>query len=399
VLKSRNLSIPLVVLGVLLQFLGYYTLARKIEPVMYQFYLVAWWSYIILIDGVLGLKDGRRSVLGRGLPWLVTASAAFWCLFELLNLRLQNWFYINVPPAPAVRFPGYFLAFGTVIPAVWLTNDLFLRILPEVKAGRLAPGRWQRYEVPMGLLWLALCLAFPTYLFGLVWGFLALVADGINYRRRSPSFTGDLEAGRLKPMLAAVLSGLACGCLWEFWNYWSITKWVYTVPFFERLKLFEMPVLGYVGFAAFGIETMACVNLIKGWVRPGRRRLVAALCALVVAFGTFYLIDRYTVFSYTSPVSELFFIKEGTREMLEARGVETSYGIDPDLLDSSERQQLALMNLRGLGLDNLQRLDEYGVRSIKWLAALDEKELSGILDEPDMRRVRIYLSAARAAAH
>jgi len=398
VLKSRNLSISLVVLGVLLQFLGYYTLARKIEPVMYQFYLVAWWSYIILIDGVLGLKDGRRRVFGSGLPWLVTASAAFWCLFELLNLRLQNWFYINVPPEPAVRFPGYFLAFGTVIPAIWLTNELFLRILPEVKVGRLAPGRWQRYEVPMGLLWLALCLAFPTYLFGLAWGFLALVADGINYRRGSPSFTGDLEAGRLKPMLAAVLSGLVCGGLWELWNYWSITKWVYTVPFFERLKLFEMPVLGYVGFAAFGIETMACVNLMEGWVRPGRRRLVAALCALALALGTFCLIDRYTVFSHTSPVSELFFIKEGTRVGLEARGIETSYAIDYRLLSERERQQLALMNLRGLGLENVRRLDEHGVRSIKELAALDETQLSSILSGPNMRRVRIYLNAARAAA-
>jgi predicted flap endonuclease-1-like 5' DNA nuclease len=97
-------------------------------------------------------------------------------------------------------------------------------------------------------------------------------------------------------------------------------------------------------------------------------------------------------------VSELFFIKEGTRVGLEARGIETSYAIDYRLLSERERQQLALMNLRGLGLENVRRLDEHGVRSIKELAALDETQLSSILSGPNMRRVRIYLNAARAAA-
>jgi hypothetical protein len=395
VLKSGNLSAPLIALAILLQCLGYYTLAKKIEPMMYQFYLVSWWSYIMLIDGVLGLKDGRRRVLGGRLPRLVAASAAFWCLFELLNLRLQNWFYINVAPEQAIRFAGYFLAFGTVIPAICLTNELFLRILPEVRCAPLALGRWARYEIPVGLLWLALCLAFPTYLFGLAWGFLALVADGINYRRGWASFTRDLEEGRLKPIAASILSGLACGFLWELWNHWSITKWVYTVPFFERLKLFEMPALGYVGFAAFGIETIAFLNLIEGPIRPGKMRLGASLCALVFAFGSFILIDRYTVFSYTAPVSELFFIKEETRQALEAKGVETSYAIDPRMLDGSERRQLALMHLKGLGVDNLRRLEDHGVCTTAGVAALNEKELSVILGEPDMRRVRIYLDAAR----
>ncbi len=349
-----------------------------------------------LIGAVLGLKDGRRRVPASRVFRLAVYSAGFWCLFELLNLRLQNWFYINVTPYPVVRFGGYFLAFGTVIPAVYLTNELFLRILPEAKCRPLATGRWGRYEVPAGLLWLVLCLVFPTYLFSLAWGFFALVADGINYRAQRASFLRDLEEGRLKPMLAAVLAGLACGALWEFWNYWSVTKWVYTVPFFESVKLFEMPVLGYVGFAAFGIETMACVTLLSG-IRPGRQQLMACLLALVFAFGTFFLIDRYTVFSYTARVSELFFIDEATRDRLEARGVETSYGIHPGTLTASERQQLDLMNMRGLGLDNLRRLDKHDIRSIKELAALDENQLSAILDEPNMRRVRVYLAAAHAA--
>ena len=108
-LKAKSVSTLLVVFAILLQFLGYYTLIEKIEPVMYQFYLVAWWSYIVLIYAILGFKDGRKRVPGSRVFRLAAFSAGFWCLFELLNLRLQNWFYINVTPHPVVRFGGYFL--------------------------------------------------------------------------------------------------------------------------------------------------------------------------------------------------------------------------------------------------------------------------------------------------
>ena len=51
-----------------------------------------------------------------------------------------------------------------------------------------------------------------------------------------------------------MLSGFLCGMLWEFWNFWSRAKWHYTVPIMERLKIFEMPVPGYLGFPAFALE-------------------------------------------------------------------------------------------------------------------------------------------------
>jgi hypothetical protein len=57
--------------------------------------------------------------------------------------------------------------------------------------------------------------------------------------------------------LAAFAGGLGCGFLWEFWNYWALTKWVYHLPFLgaaEHIRYFEMPVVGLLGFIAFGIE-------------------------------------------------------------------------------------------------------------------------------------------------
>jgi hypothetical protein len=49
-------------------------------------------------------------------------------------------------------------------------------------------------------------------------------------------------------------SGLLCGVLWEFWNFWAGAKWHYTVPILEHLKIFEMPLPGYFGFPPFAVE-------------------------------------------------------------------------------------------------------------------------------------------------
>ena len=48
-------------------------------------------------------------------------------------------------------------------------------------------------------------------------------------------------------------TGIVCGVLWEFWNYWAIGKWQYLITF-AGPKLFEMPVPGYLGFPAFAFE-------------------------------------------------------------------------------------------------------------------------------------------------
>jgi hypothetical protein len=230
---------------------------------MYQFYLISWWSCIMFVDAVLARKTRQFHVFNRQFVPLAIMSVAFWCLFELVNLRLQNWFYINVPEYPTLRLTGYMLAFGTVIPAVYLFTALYARLLPDIRVKPVRIGGRVRYLPPLGFLCLALSLVFPTQFFALAWVFLAFLVDGYNYRKGYPSFTADLEKGSLTPMLAAALSGLTCGIFWEFWNFWAVTKWVYTVPFFERTKLFEMPLLGYLGFALFALETMAFVHLLR----------------------------------------------------------------------------------------------------------------------------------------
>ena len=92
------------------------------------------------------------------------------------------------------------------------------------------------------------------YLAAPVWlGFIFLL-DPINARLGGESLFVDLRSGRRDRLINLSVAGLICGVLWEFWNFWARAKWHYTVPILEHLKIFEMPVPGYLGFPAFALE-------------------------------------------------------------------------------------------------------------------------------------------------
>ena len=40
---------------------------------------------------------------------------------------------------------------------------------------------------------------------------------------------------------------------WEMWNFYSLPKWTYVIPYVGFWKVFEMPLLGYLGYPFFGI--------------------------------------------------------------------------------------------------------------------------------------------------
>jgi len=91
-----------------------------------------------------------------------------------------------------------------------------------------------------------------------VWlGFLFLL-DPINARLGGPSLANDRNR-----TINLLVSGLLCGVLWEFWNYWSGAKWHYTVPIMERVKIFEMPLPGYLGFPPFALECFVMFTTVR----------------------------------------------------------------------------------------------------------------------------------------
>jgi hypothetical protein len=47
------------------------------------------------------------------------------------------------------------------------------------------------------------------------------------------------------------------------WNFHSLARWEYAIPFVHRFPVFEMPVLGYAGYLPFGLECAAVGRLLS----------------------------------------------------------------------------------------------------------------------------------------
>jgi len=210
-------------------------------------------------------------------------SVPLWLLFEAVNLRIQNWYYVMAPWSFSLGLCYLLFAFGTVLPGIFETMELTVGLIEKLSPGGRIAGRpfsinlWNvRVQWSLGVLMLVLLLVFPEDCFCLAWGFAFFLTEPVCYWKRRAemnqigrSLLGQLAAGDNTRLVALLLSGLICGGLWEAWNVTARTKWIYSVPFFDELKLGEMPVLGFLGFPPFALECYALVNFVS-WLRGGR---------------------------------------------------------------------------------------------------------------------------------
>ena len=97
-----------------------------------------------------------------------------------------------------------------------------------------------------------------------------LLLEPLNYRRGRPSWLGALAAGDASLLLALLASRRdlrrAVGVL-ELLGADAVDLHG-AVPR-RRSKIFEMPVLGYLGFPPFALECYAMYHWLRGWL--GRR--------------------------------------------------------------------------------------------------------------------------------
>lgn len=230
-----------------------------------------WLGYIVLVNALTSRRSGRCLLLHRPRYFLslFPLSACFWWLFEYLNRFVQNWYYPGVAAlTPWEYFFRATLPFATVLPAVlstaeWLTTyprssagfDQFVRIdfTCRSRAGWLMVG-----GASAGLLCIGL---WPDYLFPLVWVAPLLLITGLQLIREQPTIFREATHGDWRTLWTVALAALICGWFWEMWNYLSLARWEYAVPFVQGFKLFEMPLLGYAGYLPFGLECLAVADL------------------------------------------------------------------------------------------------------------------------------------------
>ncbi len=248
-----------------------------IEPVATYFTPIAWSAYILIADGaVLALTNrSRLHSAPITLARMALLSIPLWLIFEAYNLRLQNWTYVGVPIGWWAAIAGYGWAFATITPAIFETSDLVQALLPAVPVEPRKISRAAENALMLsGAAFLIVPLIVPrhiaSYLFVLVWLGFILLLDPLNRRLRLPSFLGDLSDGFARRLYGFLASGWICGWLWEFWNYWAHSKWHYTFPMFQPIKIFEMPAPGYLGFIPFALECFAMyvtASWLAGWLK------------------------------------------------------------------------------------------------------------------------------------
>ena len=264
----------------------------KIQPVWQWFTPIVWSGYLLFADALVLRLRGRSLIHDRPREFVMMAwlSVFFWLIFEIYNLRLANWYYINVPENPWLRTLSYLWAFATIFPGLFLTSEWVAALLRiDLERPSLAPrrfGSWWTVSIVVGLAYVTVPPLLPfeinRYLFGFVWLGVIFFLDPINHRLGAPSLIAEWEQGRLGRTAGLLAGGAVCGLLWEFWNFWAGAKWIYAVPILSELKIFEMPVLGFLGFPPFCLECFVLYQFARRvlwgpvWapLDPGTERVV-----------------------------------------------------------------------------------------------------------------------------
>jgi hypothetical protein len=256
----------------------------RIEPFHHWHTPIAWTGFILLADALVWKRRGNSWIRNNPaeLLFMACVSVPLWVVFELYNkYSIRNWYYIGLPDLLLLRYFGYIWSFATITPAIFETADLVSSARHRrAPANRLDPLPRRRLGTAgwLAVIAGAVMVAVPifvhsTYLAAPVWlGFILLI-DPLNARAGHESILGDWSRGQIGRLVNLLLAGLICGVLWEFWNYWGGTKWIYNVPILPEIKIFEMPILGYGGFPPFAVECFAMYVAVRrvlwrGAVRP-----------------------------------------------------------------------------------------------------------------------------------
>jgi hypothetical protein len=237
----------------------------RIEPFYHWQTPIAWTGFILLADGIVWVRRGNSWIRNNPaeLFFATCVSVPLWVLFEFYNkYSIHNWYYIGLPELLLLRYLGYVWSFATIVPAIFETADLVSSIrdrrAPHDRlepAGRQSLGPLAWLAVVAGAVMVGVpIVVHSTYLAAPVWlGFILLI-DPLNAHAGNESILHDWSRGHTGRLVNLMLAGLLCGLLWEFWNYWSGTKWIYNVPILADVKVFEMPILGFGGFPPFAVE-------------------------------------------------------------------------------------------------------------------------------------------------
>ena len=227
-----------------------------------------WLGYILAVDALVQTQTGSSIWMRsrRDFVLLFLISAPVWWLFELINLRTENWEYLGPELFDPVQLPLSTISFTVVAPAVFETAELIrnFRWMDRFASGLRLPSTRAVFVglFVVGLAMLSAMLAWPTLFYPFAWIALVFILEPINCWTGRPYFLKELRKGDWRTVISLSVGALVCGFFWEMWNYYSFPKWIYHIPGLGFWRIFEMPLLGYGGYIPFALELYALKNFI-----------------------------------------------------------------------------------------------------------------------------------------
>ena len=230
-----------------------------------------WLGFILAIDGLVLRRTGTSLIVRspKIMAAMFVVAMPYWWTFEAINNVTHNWVYIGSEENTNVfDFLESSLAFSVVIPAVFEVSELigsfgFIKRFAHLRALILS-RRQMMLLAFLGLASLAALLIWPTYLFPVTWICLFFIFDPINYLTGRPSIMSQVRNGDWRLVIAFAFGALVCGFFWEMWNNEASASWEYNVGVFDFARIFQMPILGYLGYLPFGLETYAVFHFAAG---------------------------------------------------------------------------------------------------------------------------------------
>ncbi|MBN2412227.1 hypothetical protein JXQ31_11090 [candidate division KSB1 bacterium] len=242
------------------------------------FFFPMWLGYCLIIDALVFMRKGTslytRSI-GKYIGLFIISAPAWW-LFELINLRTQNWMYVGRQYFTDWEYAIFAtLSFSSVIPAVFGTAELAasFKWFNKGKDPHELPGKIRLAVYFLcGWLMLTLLIIRPRYFFPFVWLSVWFILEPVNVWLKNRSLLRKRYGLYWRTVFSLWLGCLICGFFWEMWNFYSYPKWIYQVPFVGFWHVFEMPILGYLGYLPFSMELFALYHLITGLIKPADKQ-------------------------------------------------------------------------------------------------------------------------------
>jgi len=236
-------------------------------------FTLPWAGYILVVNALCVKRKSGCALTDNPKRFILLfpLSAVLWWFFEYLNRYVQNWYYLGIDDFGTIQYVFFAsISFSTVLPAVLSTYE-FLMTFPVFNQGLVncisinvfRPRFIAMVTLLVSGAGLSLIGIYPDFLFPILWVSPLLIVTSLQTLFGNDNIFTPIKSGDWRNIVGPALAALICGFFWEMWNFNSLAKWEYAVPFVNRFHIFEMPVLGFGGYLPFGLECLVCLKLFQ----------------------------------------------------------------------------------------------------------------------------------------